>query len=222
MEPPYGALGRVGGIVDLDLSGKQYLHLLPYAITDAPAGIPSQAAAPADLDRADASSTVTAGATANTTEGNSRASRKSGLVRSHSHGESIALHASGVDGGEEGGVEGGVGGGAKGGGEGGVDGGVEGGVEGATEASGGESGGGDGGYTDEDSGGGEGGGDGNEGIGSEDGGGEGGACGANTPSPAPVCVSTGQPVVTLVLFGPSEPAVEELEVCIDRYLSISI
>jgi len=32
---------------------------------------------------------VTAGATANTTEGNSRASRESGLLCSHSHGESI-------------------------------------------------------------------------------------------------------------------------------------
>jgi len=40
-------------------------------------------------DREDASSMVTAGATANTTEGNSRASRESGLLRSHSHGESI-------------------------------------------------------------------------------------------------------------------------------------
>ena len=43
------------------------------------------------LDREDASSMVTAGATANTTEGNSRASRESGLLCSHSHGESIAL-----------------------------------------------------------------------------------------------------------------------------------
>jgi len=33
---------------------------------------------------------VTAGATANTTEGNSRASRESGLLYSHSHGKSIA------------------------------------------------------------------------------------------------------------------------------------
>jgi len=35
---------------------------------------------------------VTAGATANTTEGNSRASRESGLLYSHSHGESIDTH----------------------------------------------------------------------------------------------------------------------------------
>jgi len=41
--------------------------------------------------REDASTMVTAGATANTTEGNSRASRESGLLCSHSHGESIAL-----------------------------------------------------------------------------------------------------------------------------------
>ena len=41
-------------------------------------------------DREDASSMVTAGATANTTEGNRRASRESGLLCSHSHGESIA------------------------------------------------------------------------------------------------------------------------------------
>jgi len=41
-------------------------------------------------DRQAASSTVTAGATANTTEGNSRASRESGLLCSHSHGEYIA------------------------------------------------------------------------------------------------------------------------------------
>ena len=41
--------------------------------------------------REDASSMVTAGATANTTEGNSRASRESGLLCSHSHGESIGL-----------------------------------------------------------------------------------------------------------------------------------
>jgi len=33
----------------------------------------------------------TAGVTANTTEGNSRASRESGLLCSHSHGESIAF-----------------------------------------------------------------------------------------------------------------------------------
>ena len=44
------------------------------------------------FDREDASSMVTAGATANTTEGNSRASRESGLLCSHSHGESIALY----------------------------------------------------------------------------------------------------------------------------------
>jgi len=41
-------------------------------------------------DREDASSLVTAGATANTTVKNSRASRESGLLCSHSHGESIA------------------------------------------------------------------------------------------------------------------------------------
>ena len=35
---------------------------------------------------------VTAGATANTTEGNSRASRESGLLCSHSHGQSIDVH----------------------------------------------------------------------------------------------------------------------------------
>ena len=40
-------------------------------------------------DREDASSMVTAGATANTTVKNSRASRESGLLCSHSHGESI-------------------------------------------------------------------------------------------------------------------------------------
>jgi len=38
------------------------------------------------------SSMVTAGATATTTEGNSSASRESGLLCSHSHGESIAMH----------------------------------------------------------------------------------------------------------------------------------
>jgi len=42
-------------------------------------------------DREDASSMVTAGATAHTTEGNSRASRESGLLCSHSHGESIVF-----------------------------------------------------------------------------------------------------------------------------------
>ena len=42
-----------------------------------------------DSDRENASSMVTAGATANTTEGNSRASRESGSLCSHSHGESI-------------------------------------------------------------------------------------------------------------------------------------
>jgi len=51
---------------------------------------------------------VTAGATANTTEGNSRASRESGLLCPHSHGESIAGEG-GVSGlssrrGEQGGV----------------------------------------------------------------------------------------------------------------------
>jgi len=40
-------------------------------------------------DREDASSMVTAGATANTTVKNSRASRESGLLCSHSHWESI-------------------------------------------------------------------------------------------------------------------------------------
>jgi len=34
---------------------------------------------------------VTTGATANTTEGNNRASRESGSLRSHSHGESIDM-----------------------------------------------------------------------------------------------------------------------------------
>jgi len=43
-------------------------------------------------DRKDASSMVTAGATANTTVKNSRASRESGLLCSHSHGESIDIH----------------------------------------------------------------------------------------------------------------------------------
>ena len=41
-------------------------------------------------DREDASSLVTAGATANTMKGNSRASRGLGLLCSHSHAESIA------------------------------------------------------------------------------------------------------------------------------------
>jgi len=40
-------------------------------------------------NREKASSIVTAGATANTTEGNSRASRESGLLCSYSHGGSI-------------------------------------------------------------------------------------------------------------------------------------
>jgi len=44
-----------------------------------------------DIDREDASSMVTAGATANTTVKNSRASRESGLLCSHSHGESIDI-----------------------------------------------------------------------------------------------------------------------------------
>jgi len=48
------------------------------------------------IDREDASSMVTAGATADTTEGNSRASRESGLLCSHSHGESIATPRSGT------------------------------------------------------------------------------------------------------------------------------
>jgi len=43
-------------------------------------------------DREDASSMVTAGATANTTVKNGRASRESGLLCSHSRGESIAPH----------------------------------------------------------------------------------------------------------------------------------
>ena len=42
-----------------------------------------------NLDREDAPSMVTAGATANTTEGNSRASRESGLLWSHLHGAFI-------------------------------------------------------------------------------------------------------------------------------------
>jgi len=42
-----------------------------------------------DGDRHDALSMVTPGATANTTEGNSRTSREPGLLYSHSHGESI-------------------------------------------------------------------------------------------------------------------------------------
>ena len=44
-----------------------------------------------DCDREDASSMATAGATANTTVKNSRASRESGLLCSHSHGESMRL-----------------------------------------------------------------------------------------------------------------------------------
>jgi len=40
-------------------------------------------------NREEAASMVTAGATANTTEGNCRASRESGLLCSHSHGESM-------------------------------------------------------------------------------------------------------------------------------------
>jgi len=40
-------------------------------------------------DREDASSMVTAGATASTTEGNSRASRESGLLCSNAHEEHI-------------------------------------------------------------------------------------------------------------------------------------
>ena len=42
-----------------------------------------------NTDRGDASSMVTAGATASNTKGNSRASRESGLLCSYSHGESI-------------------------------------------------------------------------------------------------------------------------------------
>jgi len=45
------------------------------------------------IDRKHASSMVTAGATANTTEENGRASRDSGLLCSHSHGESIAIRS---------------------------------------------------------------------------------------------------------------------------------
>jgi len=41
------------------------------------------------VNREGTSSVVTAGATANTTKGNSRASRESGLLCSHPHGESI-------------------------------------------------------------------------------------------------------------------------------------
>jgi len=49
----------------------------------------SKALQMAKCDREDASSMVTAGATANTTVKNSHASRESGLLCSHSHGESI-------------------------------------------------------------------------------------------------------------------------------------
>ena len=48
-------------------------------------------------DREDASSMVTAGATANTTVKNSCASRESGLLCSHSHGESIDRRGIGGD-----------------------------------------------------------------------------------------------------------------------------
>jgi len=44
-----------------------------------------------DDDREDASSMVTAGATADTTEGNSRASRESGLLCSHAYRQSIEM-----------------------------------------------------------------------------------------------------------------------------------
>jgi len=58
-----------------------YLSGPPYSLRATPPPAP---------DREDASSMVTAGATANTTVKNSRASRESGLLSSHSHGESIA------------------------------------------------------------------------------------------------------------------------------------
>ena len=48
------------------------------------------------IDREDASCMVIAGATANTTEGDNRASRESGLLCSHSHAESIAIYPSGA------------------------------------------------------------------------------------------------------------------------------
>ena len=70
-------------------------------------------------DREAASSMVTAGATANTTEGNSRASRKSGLVSSHSHGESISSRSGASGGGNTGGGHGGSKGGSSGDGGGG-------------------------------------------------------------------------------------------------------
>ena len=54
-----------------------------------PYSVPTPDCLSVSYDREDASSMVTAGATANTTEGKSRASRESGLLCSHSHGESI-------------------------------------------------------------------------------------------------------------------------------------
>jgi len=50
-----------------------------------------------ESDREVASSMITAGATANTTEGDSWASRESGLLCSHSHGESIERERGGFD-----------------------------------------------------------------------------------------------------------------------------
>jgi len=49
-------------------------------------------------DREDAWSMATAGATANTTEDTSRASRESGMLCSHSHGESIVIQPLGNQG----------------------------------------------------------------------------------------------------------------------------
>ena len=67
------------------LSSSATLHYLTAAIRAATA-----ASTHHTTDREAASSMVAAGATANTTEGNSRASRESGVLCSHSHGESIA------------------------------------------------------------------------------------------------------------------------------------
>jgi len=52
-------------------------------------GVVASAVHLVNTDREDASSMVTAGATANTTMKNGCASRESGLLCSHSHGESI-------------------------------------------------------------------------------------------------------------------------------------
>jgi len=67
------------------------IHLNNRLLIQSAVGVSSLADESALLvgDREDAASMVTAGATANTTEGNSRASRESGLLCSHSHGESI-------------------------------------------------------------------------------------------------------------------------------------